>query len=71
MPTATLPTVTPDLADEIMTGWLRGTPVAGWDNPAGPRFTSGDYAIQEITMTGSGNTLCSLCTGSCSDVVCC
>jgi len=71
MPTATQLDLDPALAEEIITRWLTGTPVDGWDNPAGQLFTSGEYAVQDITMTTGGcGTNCSSCTGS-RPVACC
>lgn len=68
MATSTLDT--PVLADEIVTSWLTDpTP----DSPAGPLYLGGDYAVQEITMTGDPGTVlsnCSFCTGS-NTMFCC
>lgn len=70
MPTATLSS--PDLLDEIMAGWLTDHEADEPDNPAGPLYLGGEYAVQEITMTGNGTVLtnCSLCTGS-HNMFCC
>jgi hypothetical protein len=75
----TMPTLAPELTDEILAEWLRSTdepdPV---DDPAGPLFTSGRYAMSEITMTGNntnteGFTCGTACTFSLQPccVVCC
>jgi hypothetical protein len=48
-----MPTDTLERAEEIIAGWRRGEDVDG-QNPAGPLFTSGDFAEYEITMTGTG-----------------
>jgi hypothetical protein len=64
MPTATLD------AEEIVTGWLTDTPMDGWDSPAGPLYLGGEFAVQEITLTGNTGTNCSICTGS-QPVQCC
>ena len=71
MPIVTLDDVDQNLAEEIVNRWLTGAPVEGWTNPAGDLFTSGEYAVQEITMTLAGpGTYCSGCSGS-QDVHCC
>lgn len=66
-----MPTMAPERADEIVNGWLGGTDLQGWDNPAGPLFVSGKYAEADITMTGGGGTEgsygvtgCGMCSGS-------
>jgi hypothetical protein len=66
-----MPTMAPEQADEIITGWLAGIDLQGWDNPAGPLFISGKYAEADITATGGGGTEasggmtgCGMCTGS-------
>lgn len=71
MPTTTPLDVDPALAEEIISRWLTDTPVDGWESPAGGLFTSGQYALQDITMTfGPPSTNCSSCTGS-RPVSCC
>jgi len=67
MPTATQ---TPELANEIVAGWLSDMPIDGWDSPAGPLFSGSDYAEYEITMTGGAGSNCSICTGS-RPIQCC
>ncbi|MEV0612871.1 DUF6229 family protein [Nonomuraea sp. NPDC050404] len=43
--------MTAELAGQIVAGWRGGPqPVEGWDSPAGPLFSSGDYAEADITM---------------------
>lgn len=64
MPTPTLE------AEEILTRWLTDDLA---DSPAGPLYLGGEFAVQEITMTGSPGTIltnCSFCTGS-NDTFCC
>lgn len=71
MPTTTLDA--PELVEEIVTGWLTDTPMDGWDSPAGPLYLGGEFAVQEITMTGNPGTIltnCSFCTGS-NNTFCC
>ncbi|MEV7230810.1 MULTISPECIES: DUF6229 family protein [Polymorphospora] len=71
MPTTTLPDLDRLPTPDHITRWLTDTPVDGWENPAGPLFTGGDYALQEITMTQRClATRCSSCTGS-RPVLCC
>jgi hypothetical protein len=68
MPTTTLSDA---VAEEIIARWLSDTPLDGWENPAGDLFTSGEYAVQEITMTTNPpGSRCSSCTGS-RPIECC
>ncbi len=62
-------TTTPELAERIVTGWVTGAPVEGWEDPAGPLFASSRFAEYEITMAG-GLTGCSTCTGT-TPIQCC
>ncbi|BCJ69631.1 DUF6229 family protein [Polymorphospora rubra] len=71
MPTTTLPDLDRVPTQDLITRWLTDTPVDGWESPAGPLFTGGDYALQEITMTlGCPGSNCSSCTGS-RPIQCC
>ena len=61
-------------AEEIVAGWRTGRTVDGWDSPAGPLFSSGAYAEEDITFTEAGCTATSGCTQSCATswmIICC
>lgn len=51
-------TVTLQAANDIVAGWRAGETLNGWENPAGPLFTSGKYAEHELTLGAT----CSGCT---------
>lgn len=71
MPTATLLDLDASAAEELIDRWLSDVSLDGWDSPAGPLFTGGEYVLQEITATGGGcGTRCSSCSGS-GQVQCC
>jgi hypothetical protein len=54
-----MPTMAPEQADEIITGWLAGIDLQGWDNPADITATGGGGTEASGGMTG-----CGMCTGS-------
>ena len=60
-------TETAEKADQLTAHWRNN---AGVDNPAGPLFTTGDFAETDITSQNRANTHVSLCTGSVT-VSCC
>ncbi|WP_433257235.1 DUF6229 family protein [Streptosporangium sp. CA-135522] len=65
--------VTLEQAEEIIAGWRSGTePIEGWDNPAGPLLSSGEYAESEITMAGvpESGRCGTACTWSMTRVCC-
>jgi hypothetical protein len=65
--------VTLERAEEIIAAWRSGAEaVEGWDNPAGPLLTGGEYAESEITMVGPPrtNTCGTDCSGSRTRMCC-
>jgi hypothetical protein len=60
-----MPTLTPERLDEVAAAWRRGLDVDEHTNPAGPRLGDDQYAVYDITMTGSTPaTECTILTGS-------
>lgn len=55
-----MPTVI-DRTEDIVARWRTD---AGDDNPAGPLFTSGRYAEEEIVQPTTFHSHCSVCTAS-------
>ena len=46
-----MPQMTEEQIDRIVDAWRTGSqPVGGWDSPAGPLFSGGDYAEADITF---------------------
>ena len=55
---------------ELISLWRSGVEVAGQDNPAGPLYTSGQWAECDLVASTAFITRCSSCTASRTTVCC-